>query len=127
MAIYSYFILSNTNDATHFTIECTVMKDWRLRMSAMKSNHYRKYGRQPSLWGSSNNTTYSKHTLVPDKAPKYHSILCNNYCYYLLEKKPFDTIDEALDYRNKLTEQRRLKFQSDTKTRQNEKLIIQLD
>ena len=33
---YSFFVICNNNDPSHFHIEATCMRDWRLRASAMK-------------------------------------------------------------------------------------------
>ena len=42
--MYSYFIICNTDDPNDFYIDMTTMKDYRLRFSAMKSNHIKKFG-----------------------------------------------------------------------------------
>ena len=41
-SMYSFFILIDTNDPLNFHIEMTKM-NYRLRFSALKSNHIRKY------------------------------------------------------------------------------------
>ena len=42
--MYSFFIIIDTNDPSSFWVEMTKM-NYRLRFSALKSNHIRKYGR----------------------------------------------------------------------------------
>ena len=48
MVVFSFFVISNTEDALDFHIEATAM-DYRLRFSAMKSLHHRKYGNQEPI------------------------------------------------------------------------------
>ena len=124
MALYSYFILIDTNDPTCFTIECTAMRDWRLRLSAMKSNHYRKCGRHAPL-NIHTTTTYVCTDGIKDcvrhlHPGSYNSILCRNYCHYLITKKEFESLDAALEYKDQLTEEQRLK----TKKSETNKLVI---
>jgi len=114
MALYSYFILIDTNDPTCFTIECTAMRDWRLRLSAIKSNHYRKYGRHAPLNVHTSTTYVCTDYKIKDYVRhlhpgSYNSILCKNYCHYLITKKEFESLDGALEYRDKLVEEHRLK------------------
>ena len=43
--MYSFFIIIDTDDPSSFWVEMTKM-NYRLRFSALKSNHIRKYGKQ---------------------------------------------------------------------------------
>ena len=80
-SMYSFFILVDTNDPLNFHIEMTKM-NYRLRFSALKSNHIRKYGKCANL---------RIHTNVSDERmctlPGYHNVLKSNYTFYLLDKK----------------------------------------
>jgi len=105
MCVYSYFIICDTNDASCFHIECTIM-DYRLRYSAMKSNHIRRFGKYKPIHF---HTKFKKYV---DELPQYHNVMKSEFhCFYLLEKKEFETLHDALDYKNLLIEQHRVKFQ----------------
>jgi hypothetical protein len=93
---FSYFIICDTDDPKEFHIECTSMKDYRLRFSAMKSKHRKSFGDNPPV---------SFHCNAPKKksVPKVSQILMSNWCYYLLERKEFDTPEAAFSYRDILT------------------------
>ena len=95
--MYSYFIICNTDDPNDFYIDMTTMKDYRLRFSAMKSNHIKKFGRCPPV---------SIHTGVTHRCqcdlPSYHNLLKKNYTYYLLEKKDIPSAEEALKFKTEL-------------------------
>lgn len=96
MVTFSYFIICNTDDPKEFHIECTSMKDYRLRFSAMKSRHKKVFGDNPPI---------EFHSKAPQKKsiPKINQILSSNWCYYLLERKDFSTPEDALSYREELT------------------------
>ena len=82
--IFSFLIICDTNDPRNFHIECTLMSDYRLRFSAMKSN-----------WNKSK-TKKCKTTAA------YCRLFECNYTYHLLEKKSFDTVEDATSYKCKL-------------------------
>lgn len=80
--LYSFFIIIDTDDPSSFWVEMTKM-NYRLRFSALKSNHIRKYGKQINL---------GIHTASSDpksviELPRYHNVLKSNYTFYLLEKR----------------------------------------
>ena len=98
----SFFIIINTDDPSCFHIEATTM-DYRLRFSAMKSSHIRKYGEQPPI------RICSKVNLLPDnygKLSNLDTVFKSNYTYYLLEKKTFENVESVRKYRAKLIEER---------------------
>ena len=80
MTNYSFFIIIDTNDPSSFHIEMTKM-NYRLRFSALKSNHIRKYGENEPV---GIHTHASSHAHV--NFPGYHKILRSNYTFYLLDK-----------------------------------------
>lgn len=86
--IFSFLIICDTNDPRNFHIECTSMSDYRLRFSAMKSN-----------WNKSK-TKKCKTTAA------YCRLFECNYTYHLLEKKSFDTVEDATSYRDNLIAER---------------------
>ena len=96
MVTFSYFIICDTDDPKEFHIECTSMKDYRLRFSAMRSRHKKVFGDNPPI---------EFHSKAPEKKsiPKINQILSSNWCYYLLERKDFSTPEDALSYREELT------------------------
>ena len=79
-SMYSFFILVDTNDPSNFHIEMTKM-NYRLRFSALKSNHIRKYGKCANLKIHTNSFNEEIDTL-----PGYHNVLKSNYTFYLLDK-----------------------------------------
>ncbi len=97
--MYSYFIICDTDNSSDFHIEMTTMKDYRLRFSALKSNHNRRYG---------NNSPVEIHVKTNSSVceqcelPSFHRLLKKNYYYYLLEKKDFISAEDATSYKNEL-------------------------
>ena len=83
MTTYSFFILVDTNDPLNFHIEMTKM-NYRLRFSALKSNHIRKYGKCVPVRIHTHNCDEENETL-----PGYHNVLKSNYTFYLLDKRHF--------------------------------------
>ena len=79
--MYSFFIIIDTNDPSSFWVEMTKM-NYRLRFSALKSNHIRKYGKQMNLGIHTTSSDFAKIEL-----PRYHNVLKSNYTFYLLEKR----------------------------------------
>ncbi len=81
-SMYSFFILVDTNDPLNFHIEMTKM-NYRLRFSALKSNHIRKYGKCVPV----RIHTHSDDDKENFKLPGYHNVLRSNYTFYLLDKR----------------------------------------
>ena len=111
MLLFSYFIIQNTNDVNDFHIELTSMKDWRLRLSAIKSEFRKKSQFTFNLKIVCKNENENE---IPDNAKKIESylrIFRTNYCFYLLEKRSFSTVQEALMFRDELIKLRLEKFQ----------------
>ena len=79
--LYSFFIIIDTDDPSSFWVEMTKM-NYRLRFSALKSNHIRKYGKQKNLGIHTASSDPEKNEL-----PRYHNVLRSNYTFYLLEKR----------------------------------------
>ena len=100
--MYSYFIICNTDDPNDFYIDMTTMKDYRLRFSAMKSNHIKKFGRFPPVSIHNGNVTQCQCNDVERDLPSYHNLLKKNYTYYLLEKKDIPAAEEALKFKTEL-------------------------
>ena len=73
MTNYSFFIVIDTNDPTSFHIEMTKM-NYRLRFSALKSNHIRKYGENSPVEIHRMNRMNSKTLVCADSLPGYHKI-----------------------------------------------------
>ena len=76
------------------------MKDWRLRFSAIKSEFRKK-----SQFTFNLKIVCKNENEIPDNAKKIESylrIFRTNYCYYLLEKRSFSTVQEALMFRDEL-------------------------
>ena len=82
--LYSFFVICDTDDPSIFHIEMTSMKDYRLRFSAMKSNHNRKFGFNVPM---KINTIQCLDTDCNCDLTGFHKILKGNSTYYLLEKK----------------------------------------
>ena len=109
MLLFSYFIIQNTNDVNDFHIELTSMKDWRLRFSAIKSEFRKK-----SQFTFNLKIVCKNENEIPDNAKKIESylrIFRTNYCFYLLEKRSFESVAEALMFRDELIKLRLEKFQ----------------
>ena len=102
--MYSYFIICNTDDPNDFYIDMTQMKDYRLRFSAMKSNHIKKFGRLPSV-SIHNVTKQCNKQQSVSNLPSYHNLLKKNYTYYLLEKRDISS-EEALKFKTELIKRR---------------------
>ena len=100
----SFFIIVNTDDPSCFHIEATTM-DYRLRFSAMKSSHIRKYGEQPPIRVHTRLSPLSENY---GKLSNLDTVFKSNYTYYLLEKKNFDDIESVRKYRTQLIEERNL-------------------
>ena len=101
MTVFSFFVISNTEDALDFHIEATAM-NCRLRFSAMKSLHHRKYGHQEpirmfKLQCKNGNENENENEVLPT----YHRLLKGNYTYYLLEKKQM-LLEETSRYKHEL-------------------------
>ena len=101
--MYSYFIICNTDDPNDFYIDMTTMKDYRLRFSAMKSNHIKRFGRCPPV---SIHTGVTQICQCQFDLPSYHNLLKKNYTYYLLEKRDISSAEEALKFKNELIRRR---------------------
>ena len=108
MTNYSFFIIIDTNDPTSFHIEMTKM-NYRLRFSALKSNHIRKYGENSpvEIHTHAHVNRMNRKTLVCDTCacslPGYHKILRSNYTFYLLDKLDV-SLEEATEYKKHLIE-----------------------
>ena len=117
MLLFSYFIIQNTNDVNDFHIELTSMKDWRLRFSAIKSEFRKKSQFTFNLkivCKNENENGNENENEIPDNAKKIESylrIFRTNYCFYLLEKRTFSTVQEALMFRDELIKLRLEKFE----------------
>jgi len=103
--LFSYFIILNTDNDLQFHIECTSMPDYRLRFSAMKSIFNKKCISIPIKFNSKSSECTQLHTLSED-LPNYMRVFQTNFYYYLLEKREFETVDQALEYRDRLTLER---------------------
>jgi hypothetical protein len=106
--LYSFFVICDTKDPSIFHIEMTCMKDYRLRFSAMKSNHNRKFGF---------NVPMKIHTLDTNcncDLTGFHKILKGNSTYYLLEKRDFESAEEASKFKAELIKFRSVKHPHST-------------
>ena len=103
--MYSYFIICNTDDPNDFYIDMTTMKDYRLRFSAMKSNHIKKFGRCPPV-SIHTGVTQCQCNVVKRDLQSYHNLLKKNYTYYLLEKRDIPSAEEALKFKTELIKRR---------------------
>jgi len=70
--MYSFFIIIDTNNPNCFHIEMTKM-NYRLRFSALKSNHIRKYGGNVPVKIHCQGTVYSDNEMVKLSLPGYKS------------------------------------------------------
>ena len=77
------------------------MKDYRLRFSAMKSNHIKRFGRLPPV-SIHTGVTQCQCNVVERDLPSYHNLLKKNYTYYLLVKKDIPTAEAALKFKTEL-------------------------
>ena len=102
MTNYSFFIVIDTNDPTSFHIEMTKM-NYRLRFSALKSNHIRKYGENSPVEIHRMNRMNRKTLVCADSLPGYHKILRSNYTFYLLDKLDV-SLEEATQHKKHLIE-----------------------
>ena len=116
--MYSYFIICNTDDPNDFYIDMTQMKDYRLRFSAMKSNHIKKFGRLPSV-SIHNVTKQCNKQQSVSNLPSYHNLLKKNYTYYLLEKRDISSAAEALRFKAELIKCRSELFKGHTQMNRN--------
>ena len=96
-SMYSFFILVDTNDPSNFHIEMTKM-NYRLRFSALKSNHIRKYGKCVPVRIHTHDCDEENICL-----PGYHNVLKSNYTFYLLDKK-ICTPEQANEHKLNLIE-----------------------
>ena len=96
-SMYSFFILVDTNDPLNFHIEMTKM-NYRLRFSALKSNHIRKYGKCDPVRIHTNSFDEEIDTL-----PGYHNVLKSNYTFYLLDKRHLNS-EQANEHKMNLIE-----------------------
>ena len=106
MTNYSFFIIIDTNDPTSFHIEMTKM-NYRLRFSALKSNHIRKYGENMpvEIHTHAHVNRMNRKTLVcADSLPGYHKILRSNYTFYLLDKLDV-SLEKATQHKKHLIEE----------------------
>ena len=109
--LFSYFIIINTDDPRVFHIECTSMPDYRLRFSAMKSIFNKKSISIPIKFKCKSSDCTQLHTLsLSENVPDYMRVLQTNYFYYLLHKKEFETVEQAIIYRDELIRQRLEKY-----------------
>ena len=74
--------------------------NYRLRFSALKSNHIRKYGENSPVEIHRMN---SKTLVCADSLPGYHKILRSNYTFYLLDKLDV-SLEEATQHKKHLIE-----------------------
>ena len=102
MTNYSFFIVIDTNDPTSFHIEMTKM-NYRLRFSALKSNHIRKYGENSpvEIHRHAHVNRMNSKTHCADSLPGYHKILRSNYTFYLLDKLDV-SLEEATQHKKRL-------------------------
>tara|TARA_R110001606_G_scaffold120269_4_gene251865 strand:+ start:1099 stop:1401 length:303 start_codon:yes stop_codon:yes gene_type:complete len=82
----------------------TVMKDWRLRFSAIKSEYRKKTNVVPLRTIHKNNC--NENPKNENGVTSYFNVLRTNYCYYLLEKRTFESVADALEYRDELINSR---------------------
>ena len=101
MTNYSFFIIIDTNDPSSFHIEMTKM-NYRLRFSALKSNHIRKYGENEPVGIHTHSQCVNCH-IQCDSLPGYHKILRSNYTFYLLDKQEM-SLEKALKHKLNLIE-----------------------
>ncbi len=99
ISMYSFFILVDTNDPSNFHIEMTKM-NYRLRFSALKSNHIRKYGKSVPVRIHTHNCD-KENTCIT--LPGYHNVLRSNYTFYLLDKRHL-TPEQANEHKLNLIE-----------------------
>ena len=104
--LYSFFVICDTDDPSIFHIEMTSMKDYRLRFSAMKSNHNRKFGFNVPM---KINTVQCLDTECNCDLTGFHKIVKGNSTYYLLEKKDFESAEEASKFKAELIKFRSVK------------------
>ena len=102
MTNYSFFIIIDTNDPSSFHIEMTKM-NYRLRFSALKSNHIRKYGENEPVGIHTHSQCVNCH-IQCDSLPGYHKILRSNYTFYLLDKLNV-TAEQANEHKMNLIEE----------------------
>ena len=92
---HSFFIIVNL-ETFEFHIEMTQIRDWRLRLSAMKSLFKKHYPVPVPLRINFWNKKVPEN-VIRDDEPAYFKIFKTNHCVYLLEKGMFDTEEEALE------------------------------
>ena len=107
---FSYFIICNTDDPKVFHIECTSMPDYRLRFSAMKSIFSKKFNFIPLKFNSKCKSSDTHSQGDSEGIPNYMRVFMTNYYYFLLEKRNFETVEEAIEYKEKLIMERKLRF-----------------
>lgn len=90
MNTVSYFIINDNNNPLHFHIEPTLMKDWRLRLSAMRSAHRRYLKKKGSF-------------------KTYFTLFEADHSVHLLEKVELD-FSEIQTYLEKLITERKDRF-----------------
>ena len=100
MVLYSYFILTNSYDMFH--IECTRMRDWRLRLSSMKSTYKKTYEGRPLVIHRVSDTPTRAN--LSNWSVLWHQVMASNYCAYLVMKKEFDSALEAEQCRMELVD-----------------------
>ena len=82
MVYYSFFIIVDTDDASCFHIEMTKMH-YRLRFSALKSNHIRKFGANAPvnihIKPNDNVVNEQEEQDIANDCASYHKLLKKNY------------------------------------------------
>lgn len=106
--LFTYFIILDTDNDLNFHIECTSMPDYRLRFSAMKSIFNKKCVSIPIKFNSKFNEDKLCESF--EDLPNYMRVFMRNYYYFLLEKRNFETVEQAIIYRDELIRQRLEKY-----------------
>jgi len=80
------------------------MPDYRLRFSAMKSIFNKKCKTTifPIKFNSKCKSSDTHSQGDSEGIPNYMRVFQTNFYYYLLEKREFETVDQALEYRDRL-------------------------
>lgn len=87
MIVFSFILVSDNNDPRRFYIETTSMKNPRLRFSALKS-------------------LYKKYLKGETKYKPIFEYFALDYSYYVLDKKEFETYEDAMEYTEQLVQER---------------------
>ena len=97
--IYTFFTVISLDTGQQY-IDFTLMKDARLRLSALRSIYHRDYGRAAPVKINTQGGSQKDFSELTG----LNKILSGRYTFYIMCKKSFENTSEACEYKNELIE-----------------------